>query len=206
MYLETQTGLRVQDIVGFCAGVVRPCVGGTHIHHLPRNNPWSFSSYVISMCPDTRRSPSSGISRDTCPQQWARLQSEKGCQALGGRVGPKIFGKLKARVRAPTWLRSFSSGAMSTCHGLTHGSMAALPDEMFRFVVDAGSHAMPAPRVGQLLARGRKPISTPHYAPPTSRGVVPHVSPDMLEKHTAISALYIGLEDCKHSLRDSSHC
>lgn len=99
-----------------------------------------------------------------------------------------------------------SDGAMSVGNGLTRESMAALPDEMFRFVADAGSHALPAPRLGQLLARGRNPISTPHYAPPMSRGVIPHVSPDMLEKHTAISAVYMGLEDCKSGPHDSSPC
>lgn len=97
-----------------------------------------------------------------------------------------------------------SNGAMGD--GLTHESMAALPDEMFRFVADAGSHALPAPRLGQLLARGRNPISTPHYAPPMSRGVIPHMSPDMLERHTAISAVYMGLEDCKSCPHDSNPC
>ena len=95
---------------------------------------------------------------------------------------------------------------MSAAGALTIESMASLPDEMFRFIVDTSSHALPAPRLGRLLARGRIPISTPHYVPPTSRGVIPHVSPDIIEKHTTISAVYIGLEDCKFSLRDSSHC
>lgn len=53
-----------------------------------------------------------------------------------------------------------------------------------------------APRVGKLAVAGRKPLSTPHYIPLTSRGTVPHVAHDMLRKETAINSLYVGLEDC----------
>lgn len=95
---------------------------------------------------------------------------------------------------------------MAAADDLEHGSMAQLPDEMLRFVVESGTHSLPGPRVGQLLARGRPPIATPHYAPATSRGVVPHLSPDVLEKHTAISAVYMGLEDCECFSRLDSHC
>lgn len=53
-----------------------------------------------------------------------------------------------------------------------------------------------APRAGTLAIAGRKTLSTPHYLPVTSRGVVPHISHDNVRKETAINGLYVGLEDC----------
>jgi queuine tRNA-ribosyltransferase accessory subunit len=53
------------------------------------------------------------------------------------------------------------------------------------------------PRLGQLRREGRKVIQTPHYVATTSRGVVPHISHDTLRKHTAVSSIHLGLEDCK---------
>lgn len=64
-----------------------------------------------------------------------------------------------------------------------------------------------SPRLGQLLRGGRKVIETPHCVATTSRGVVPHVSHDTLRKHTAVSSIYLGLEDCKpFQLRPDSSC
>ncbi|PYH69311.1 tRNA-ribosyltransferase family protein [Aspergillus vadensis CBS 113365] len=51
------------------------------------------------------------------------------------------------------------------------------------------------PRLGRLAFAGRKPISTPHYIPLASRGVVPHIAHDVLRDHTDIGSLYVGLED-----------
>ena len=56
-----------------------------------------------------------------------------------------------------------------------------------------------APRVGKLAIPGRKALSTPHNLPDTSRGVVPHISQDNVRNETAISSLYVGLEDCMSS-------
>ncbi|KAF2403081.1 tRNA-guanine transglycosylase [Trichodelitschia bisporula] len=53
----------------------------------------------------------------------------------------------------------------------------------------------PVARLGTLALRSRSPIQTPHYAANTSRGVVPHLAHDNLQKHTDIRALYLGLED-----------
>ena len=53
-----------------------------------------------------------------------------------------------------------------------------------------------APRLGSLSIAGRKAISTPHYIPLTTRGTVSHIAHDVMRDHTAISSLYIGLEDC----------
>lgn len=81
--------------------------------------------------------------------------------------------------------------------------VAQLPDEMLKFVLDAGAHALSGPRVGQLFGRGRATIPTPHFAATTSRGVVPHIAPDILEKETSITAVYLGLEDCTSHVHNS---
>ena len=77
-------------------------------------------------------------------------------------------------------------------------SRDALPDEMLKFVLLNTSRSESAARLGQLTLRARPPISTPHYIVPTSRGVIPHLSQDNLQKHTRISAIYVPLEDCTY--------
>lgn len=78
--------------------------------------------------------------------------------------------------------------------GLSH-----LPPEMLAFTLKQASLSALGPRVGQLLQKGRAAINTPHYVATTSRGIVPHVSPDVLAKSTAVSVVYMPLEDCKYS-------
>lgn len=53
-----------------------------------------------------------------------------------------------------------------------------------------------APRVGNFTIPGRKNIQTPHYVAITTRGAVSHLTPDVIQDHTNISSLHIGLEDC----------
>lgn len=52
------------------------------------------------------------------------------------------------------------------------------------------------PRLGRLLQHGTTALQTPHYVATTSRGVVPHMSQDVLQRHSAIRGVYISLEDC----------
>ncbi|EEA24212.1 hypothetical protein TMatcc_007281 [Talaromyces marneffei ATCC 18224] len=52
-----------------------------------------------------------------------------------------------------------------------------------------------AARVGKFILPDRKPIQTPHYITVTSRGAVPHISPDIVRNSTSIGSLYVGLED-----------
>lgn len=55
-----------------------------------------------------------------------------------------------------------------------------------------------AARVGKFVLPNRKPIQTPHYITITSRGAVPHISPDIVRNSTSIGSLYVGLEDCTY--------
>ena len=76
--------------------------------------------------------------------------------------------------------------------------VSRLPNEMLRFILDS-SPTLAGPRLGRLLRPGHAPVTTPHYVAATSRGVVPHIAPDMLQAHTEIAAVYMGLEDCKYA-------
>ncbi|PYH96140.1 tRNA-guanine transglycosylase family protein [Aspergillus ellipticus CBS 707.79] len=65
-------------------------------------------------------------------------------------------------------------------------------NEMLSFKV---TPSILTPRLGNLAIAGRKAISTPHYIPSSSRGIVPHISHDVMRDHTAIGSLFVGLED-----------
>ncbi|RMY39377.1 hypothetical protein D0865_12838 [Hortaea werneckii] len=67
------------------------------------------------------------------------------------------------------------------------------PDEMFS-LRNAASAGL-GPRLGRLNLPNRNHIDTPHYLGVTSRGVIPHLTPDSLSAHTSISGVYVGLED-----------
>lgn len=54
-----------------------------------------------------------------------------------------------------------------------------------------------APRLGQIALPGRRVIQTPNYTAVTSRGAVPHLTPDNLRQHTTVGAAYLALEDCE---------
>ena len=73
---------------------------------------------------------------------------------------------------------------------------AKLPTEMLSFVLRQGEVATTGLRVGQLIVPGRPAIATPNFIASTSRGVIPHVTQDVLSKLTRVPAVYLGLEDC----------
>jgi len=70
-----------------------------------------------------------------------------------------------------------------------------LPEEMFS-IVQATTTGIGA-RLGRLVLPGCKVIDTPHYLASTSRGVVPHITPDNFVRFTPINGVYVALEDCK---------
>ncbi|KAK2748491.1 hypothetical protein FQN57_000624 [Myotisia sp. PD_48] len=70
-----------------------------------------------------------------------------------------------------------------------------MPEDMINFNLVAYPAAQLASRIGRLCRTGRKPIQTPHYVPITSRGIVPHITHDMMRDHLSLSSLYVGLED-----------
>lgn len=54
-------------------------------------------------------------------------------------------------------------------------------------------------RLGRLALSESRTVETPNFFAITSRGVVPHVTPDNLSKHVPVAGTYIALEDCKCS-------
>ncbi|KAL3478411.1 tRNA-guanine transglycosylase family protein [Aspergillus californicus] len=73
--------------------------------------------------------------------------------------------------------------------------MASDTPQMFNFTILTSTSPVLAPRLGRLSIAGRKSLSTPHYIPLTSRGMVPHLSHDVMSDSTSIGSLYMGLED-----------
>lgn len=73
----------------------------------------------------------------------------------------------------------------------------ALPGEMLSFVLRQGEFSKAGLRLGQLTLQGRTSLPTPTFIATTSRGVIPHVSQDVMLKLTKIPAVYLGLEDCE---------
>lgn len=58
-----------------------------------------------------------------------------------------------------------------------------------------------APRLGRLALPGRSAIDTPNYTSFTSRGVVPHLTPDVVSQYTTLPSAYMALEDCMEDAR-----
>lgn len=54
-------------------------------------------------------------------------------------------------------------------------------------------------RRGTLQTPNRNVVQTPHYIAVSSRGVVPHLTADMLQNRTSINGVYYALEDCEHA-------
>lgn len=66
----------------------------------------------------------------------------------------------------------------------------------FKILQPALEHGLAA-RVGRLAAANRTPLDTPTFVGVTSRGAIPHLTPDVISKLTDIRAAYMALEDCR---------
>ncbi|KAL1877110.1 hypothetical protein VTK73DRAFT_8847 [Phialemonium thermophilum] len=73
---------------------------------------------------------------------------------------------------------------------------ASADDERMRFdVIRASATQGTAARLGRLALPQRKAIDTPDFVAVTSRGAVPHITPDNLSRHVNAAGAYIALED-----------
>ncbi len=54
-----------------------------------------------------------------------------------------------------------------------------------------------AARLGRLFVPGHRAVETPNFFAATSRGVIPHLTPDNIARHSQVSGAYMALEDCK---------
>jgi queuine tRNA-ribosyltransferase subunit QTRTD1 len=53
------------------------------------------------------------------------------------------------------------------------------------------------PRLGELRIAERENLNTPNFFAVSSRGVIPHTSPDAISSHTMVGGIHIALEDCE---------
>ena len=56
-------------------------------------------------------------------------------------------------------------------------------------------------RVGRLTLKGRQDLITPNFIAVSSRGVIPHITPDVVSSDTQIGGIHLALEDCEFMLR-----
>jgi queuine tRNA-ribosyltransferase len=69
--------------------------------------------------------------------------------------------------------------------------------EIFSVLNSEISSEQSGARLGHLVLKDRKPIETPNFLAITSRGVVPHLTPDVVLEHTQFSGVHLALEDCE---------
>ncbi|KAH9904962.1 tRNA-guanine transglycosylase [Xylariomycetidae sp. FL2044] len=67
-------------------------------------------------------------------------------------------------------------------------------EELFQITNRIASDAIAA-RTGRLRLPKRKPIDTPNYIGITSRGAIPHMTPDVVTKHSDLGGVHLALED-----------
>ncbi|KAL9471552.1 hypothetical protein ACSS6W_009493 [Trichoderma asperelloides] len=65
---------------------------------------------------------------------------------------------------------------------------------IFELITSAAADGSAA-RLGKMSLPGRKAIETPNFFAATSRGSVPHLTPDNLRRHTPVSGVYMALEE-----------
>lgn len=53
------------------------------------------------------------------------------------------------------------------------------------------------PRRGRLSVKDRRDLETPNFIAISSRGVVPHMTPDVIMASSQIGGVHLALEDCK---------
>lgn len=77
-------------------------------------------------------------------------------------------------------------------------SMGASGEKTVTFeVLSDGPAGQGEPRLGRLSVKGRQSVDTPCLLAVSSRGVVPHISPDVLLSQTEIGGVHLALEDCE---------
>jgi queuine tRNA-ribosyltransferase subunit QTRTD1 len=54
-------------------------------------------------------------------------------------------------------------------------------------------------RLGRLVMKDRQDLMTPNFFAVSSRGVVPHITPDVISADTQIGGVHMALEDCESS-------
>lgn len=74
-----------------------------------------------------------------------------------------------------------------------------IPHSIFEMLKSTVTEAGVA-RLGRLAVANRRVMDTPNYIAVSSRGAIPHLTPDNVARHTSFDAVYMALEDCKYYL------
>ena len=80
------------------------------------------------------------------------------------------------------------------------GSAPGLTGTGKKIMFELLSHVEPSmagPRLGRLSIQDRRSFETPDFFAITSRGVISHLTPDVISAHTRVGGVHIALEDCK---------
>lgn len=79
------------------------------------------------------------------------------------------------------------------------GEKEGMRFDILRAVTGNGNAA----RLGRLVLPDsqRQPVDTPNFFALTSRGVVPHLTPDTIARHVEIPGVYMAMEDCMYQIR-----
>jgi queuine tRNA-ribosyltransferase accessory subunit len=71
-----------------------------------------------------------------------------------------------------------------------------MADQDMVFTILHGAATGVGPRCGRLALQGRVALDTPTFIGITSRGVVPHLTPDVYSKYSELHGCHMALEDC----------
>jgi len=112
---------------------------------------------------------------------------------LSGHLAPTVT---SGRVLEYMYL-TLNSRIMATA---TSNTLVQWPSELLFFTVLEPKLSIMGPRLGSIALKGRIPMQTPHYIALSSRGAVPHLSQDIMKKHTSITGVHVALEDCERPL------
>jgi queuine tRNA-ribosyltransferase subunit QTRTD1 len=64
-------------------------------------------------------------------------------------------------------------------------------------ILKASTAEVGVARLGRLAFAGRRAMETPNYIPVASRGIIPHLTPENMDRYTSFDAAYMAIEDCK---------
>ncbi|TGO23255.1 hypothetical protein BPAE_0138g00080 [Botrytis paeoniae] len=62
-------------------------------------------------------------------------------------------------------------------------------------ILNTLDHNASGPRIGRITLEGRKDLETPDFLAITSRGVIPHMTPDVIAAHAKVPGVHFALED-----------
>lgn len=114
--------------------------------------------------------------------------------------GPKIITGFRSKG-----LKAYTNSSTSSERiKMTVGELDQPSDQPFFTLHDeTNNNAAPSDprraRLGRISVKGRRTLDTPNFLALTSRGVVPHISPDVVGEQTEFAGVYTAIEDCEYT-------